>query len=226
VPKGSQAKRQRDDDESDPKFRLVLKEYDVQIGKLLDGLKQLGLEQNTIVIFTSDNGPLPTMNGARAAGLRGSKMSLYEGGVRMPFIVRWPGHTPAGKINETSLFNAVDLFPTFCALAQVEVPREHKLDGRDVSALFNGHSASHSGPMFWEYGRNNVGFHYPKGNDRSPNLAMREGDWKCLLNADGTDLELYNLARDPGEKNNVAAENSVIAEKMKKQLLAWRTTVP
>ena len=82
------------------KFRAVLDEYDRQIGRLLGGIKELGLEEHTLIIFTSDNGPLPTFNGMRAAGLRGSKLSLYEGGIRMPFVVRWPGHVSAGRVDE------------------------------------------------------------------------------------------------------------------------------
>src|SRR5690606_5018622 len=84
--------------EKEAAFKLVLKEYDLQVGRLIDGLKKLGIEKNTIIIFTSDNGPLPTFSGSRAAGLRGSKLSLYEGGIRMPFIISWPGHIPAGTV--------------------------------------------------------------------------------------------------------------------------------
>lgn len=81
-------------------FKGVLREYDVQIGRLIEGLKKMGEDKNTIIIFTSDNGPLPSFKGSRAAGLRGSKLSLYEGGTRMPFIISWPGHIPEGQIDE------------------------------------------------------------------------------------------------------------------------------
>ncbi|MDB6028415.1 MAG: N-acetylgalactosamine-6-sulfatase [Verrucomicrobiales bacterium] len=226
VPNGAEAKKFKEDDEADPKFRLVLKEYDRQIGRLLDGLKELGMETNTIVIFTSDNGPLPTLDGKRAAGLRGSKVSLYEGGIRMPFIIRWPGHVPVGRVDEKSIFNAVDLFPTFCALSGTALPPHAKFDGNDVSGLFEGKTASHTGAMLWEYGRNNTGFHFPKGFDRSPNLAIRDGDWKCLVNADGTELQLYNLVSDKGEKKNVAEKNPAVVNRLKEQALAWRKTLP
>src|ERR1035437_7643351 len=104
------------------KFRAVLDEYDRQMGRLFTGLKELGLEGQTLVIFTSDNGPLPSFRGSRSGGLRGSQLSLYEGGIRMPFIVRWPGHTPAGRLDDQAVLAATDLFSSLCAIAGVELP--------------------------------------------------------------------------------------------------------
>ncbi len=86
-------------------------------------MKELGLEDNTLVLFTSDNGPLPTFERQRAGGLRGSKLSLYEGGIRMPFVARWPGHTPAGRTDKQTVLHAVDLFPSLCAIAGAPLPR-------------------------------------------------------------------------------------------------------
>ncbi len=226
VPKGSEAKRARDDEESSVNLKKVLTEYDHQVGRLLEGLKELGIEQNTIVIFTSDNGPLPTFEGQRAVNLRGSKLSLYEGGIRMPFIVRWPGKTPAAQVNNQAVFGAVDLFPTFCSLAKVPATSDSKTDGNDVSALFFGKKASHSGPLFWEYGRNTNYFHFPKGRDRSPVIAVREGDWKCLVNSDGTGVELYDLARDASESTDLADKNRATANRLKDRALAWRKSLP
>ena len=97
-------------------FKAVLAEYDKQVGRLIAGLKELGLETNTIVIFASDNGPLPTFNGTRTGGLRGAKDSLYEGGTREPLIVRWPGHVPAGRVDSKSVIGGVDFLPMFCQL--------------------------------------------------------------------------------------------------------------
>ena len=89
-----------------------------------------GLEKNTLVIFTSDNGPLPSFHHARTGGLRGSKLSLYEGGIRVPFIVRWPGHTPAGRVDERTVLEGVDLFPTLCAIAHASLPAGWPLTAR------------------------------------------------------------------------------------------------
>ena len=104
------------------KFRAVLDEYDRQMGRLFKGLAALGLEKRTLVIFASDNGPLPSFRGSRSGGLRGSKLSLYEGGVRLPFIVRWPGHVPAGRVDDRTVIAGTDLFPSLCAIAGVPLP--------------------------------------------------------------------------------------------------------
>ena len=93
-------------------FNAVLRRYDREIGRVLDFLKAEGLEQNTIVVFASDNGPEPSFQRQRSGGLRGMKWSLYEGGVREPLLIRWPGHIPAGKTDSTTVLGSVDLFPT------------------------------------------------------------------------------------------------------------------
>ena len=173
--------------EEEAAFRLVLKEYDVQIGRLLDGLVRLGLDKNTIVVFTSDNGPLPSFRGSRAAGLRGSKLSLYEGGTRMPFIISWPGHVAPGTVDEGSVLSALDMLPSLAAMAGVKLPSGHRGDGEDRSKVLTGAPSRRGADMFWEYGRNNIAFAYPQGRDKSPNLAIRSGKYKLLMNHDGGD---------------------------------------
>ncbi len=134
-------------------LKAVLVENDRQIGRLLDGLKDLGLDKNTLVIFTSDNGPLPTLKGDRLRGLRGSKLSLYEGGIRVPFLARWPGVIPAGRKDETTVIAAVDLFPTFCRLAGAELPKDMKPDGEDRSvALLGQPIKGRAAPLFGNTG--------------------------------------------------------------------------
>ncbi len=213
--------------EKESTLKPVLAEYDKQIGRLMAGLKELKLDQNTIVIFTSDNGPLPTLNNARTRGLRGAKDSLYEGGTREPLIVRWPGHAPAGRVDGQTIMNAVDFFPTFCKLAGTPIPHDIKLDGEDLSASFSGHRAERKLPMFWEYGRNET-FGYPREypGQRSPNLAIRDQNWKLLVNADSTDVQLYDLASDRNETRNVAARNPEVTERLTQTLLHWRKSLP
>ena len=225
LPKGSELKRGNGNADTEPNFRAVLAEYDRQVGRLLDGLKQLGLEDNTVFVFSSDNGPMPTFGGARAGGLRGSKVSLYEGGIRMPFIVRWPGHVPANRTDQTTVMNAVDLFPTFCALAKAPLPENTALDGEDLSRVFVGTPATRKSPMFWEYGRN-AAFGYGRGNNRSPNVAVRDGQWKLLINADGTGAELYDLSTDRNESKSVVKENPAVAKRLTEAALAWRKSLP
>ncbi|MEY2881273.1 MAG: hypothetical protein RLZZ15_3653 [Verrucomicrobiota bacterium] len=209
-------------------FHPVLVEMDRQIGRLLDGLRALGLEENTLVIFASDNGALPTFGGARSAGFRGSKLSLYEGGIRLPFLARWPGRVPAGRVDNENIVAAVDILPTLAALAAAPLPAAAALDGEDRGAVLLGGNAPRRHPLFWEYGRHPTAFAYPAGRDRSPNLAVRDGPWKLLVNADstGADAELYNLLTDPAEANNLAAAQPDLARRLAAAALAWRKSLP
>ena len=208
------------------KFRAVLDEYDRQMGRLFAGLKELGLEERTLIIFASDNGPLPSFRGSRSGGYRGSKLSLYEGGVRLPLIVRWAGHASAGRLDDQTIFAAIDLFPSLCAIAGVDLPSKVPFDGENLSAALLGKPVARAKPLFWEYGRNTNAFAFPQGADRSPNVAVREGKWKLLLNADGSDQQLYNLTTDPKESRNLAAQNPEITARLSQQALAWRNSLP
>jgi arylsulfatase A-like enzyme len=203
----------------------VLADIDQQMGRLMDGLESRGLTNNTLIIFVSDNGPLPTFDRTRSAGLRGSKLSLYESGIRLPFIIRWPDHTPAGRVDQETVLSAVDLLPTLCAITGAASPA--KLDGQDMSAAFTGKAVTRQQPLLWEYGRNAKWFKYPpNAEDRSPNLAIREGPWKLLINADGASPELYDLATDPTESKNLAEANPDITKRLADQVLAWRKDLP
>ena len=227
VPEGGDLERRRkENDESAPNFKAVLREYDKQVGRLIAGLKELGIETNTILIFSSDNGPLPTFHGKRAGGLRGSKISLYEGGDREPLIVRWPGHVPAGRVDTNTVVSAVDFFPMFCKLTDTPLPKHAAFDGEDLSASFFGQNLTRRDPLFWEYGRNNFAFGYPGPHDRSPNVAMREGKWKLLVNADGSGVELYDLDADRSETHNLADAYPEVAKRLTEAALQWRKSLP
>ena len=227
VPSGERLSEYPNGPEQERKFRAVLDEYDQQFGRFFAGLKELGLDENTLVIFTSDNGALPTFNGKRTAPFRGSKLSLYEGGIRMPFIVRWPGRVPAGRVDEESVLGAVDFFPTFCALAGAKLPKGVAFDGEDVSAVWLGKPAGkRRAPLFWEYGRNEESFSYPQGRDRSPNVAVRDGKWKLLVNASGSGAELYDLKADVAEENNLVAKEAAVAKQHSEAALKWRKSLP
>ncbi len=213
--------------ESRKNFSDVLAEYDRQMGRLFDGLKALGLETNTLVVFTSDNGPLPNFQHTRTDGLRGSKLSLYEGGVRVPFIVRWPGHAEPGRVDDQTVMQMVDLFPTFCAIAQAPLPAGFDFDGQNRISAFNGQQSEPAKTIFLEYGRTSKLFHYPRAvYDRSPHLAVREGEWKLLVNPDGSDVQLYNVATDREETNNLARAQAERAERLKKAALDWKRSLP
>ncbi len=209
-----------------PAFQQVLKEYDRQIGHLLEGLQKMGMAENTIIVFTSDNGPLPSFQASRSAGLRGTKLSLYEGGIRMPFIISWPAKIKPGTRDTASMVTGVDLLPSLLGLSGMTLPKDYRTDGLDRSAVFKGKPSVRSADMYWEYGRNEIAYAYPKGRDRSPNLAIRSGEWKLLLNDDGTDLQLYQVVQDPGETNNVSKQFPAIAKKLQSKLLLWRKQLP
>lgn len=218
------------------KFYAVLDNLDQQIGRLLDALDELQLAKNTIVIFTSDNGPTDWAKyyrqGFQPPGSTGPffgrKWSLYEGGIRMPFIVRWPEKVAAGVTNETSIMASIDLFPTILAMTDCERPSDWKLDGENMTSAFLGDDATahqRSKPVYWEYGANPSILRPGKKEYHSPTCAMREGDWKLLVNDDGSDTKLYNLKSDPGETTNLVESESKTAASMKQRVLAWRKTL-
>jgi arylsulfatase A-like enzyme len=216
-----------------PEYRAVLGETDRQIGRLLAGLDELKLQGRTLVILAGDNGPEPSFNRARTAGLRGMKWSLYEGGIRTPCIIRWPGVVPAGRVNEQTVLSAVDLYPTLCGLLQLQPPAGQRFDGEDMSAALKGDQPRRQGLLLWEYGRKPAAMNGPRAfpypsepGAKSPNVALRSGDWKLLINADGSGAELYDLARDPTESINLAADRSEIAQVLSAQALAWRRSLP
>jgi N-acetylgalactosamine-6-sulfatase len=221
-------------------YAAVITDGDNAVGKVLDALKASGVENNTIVMFSSDNGPENTSpkagtkgdpdalthgyNGyysvGSTGGLRGRKRSLFEGGVRVPFIVRWPGHTPAGAKNDTTVITAVDLLPTLCAAAGVTLPESHHGDGENLLAAFEGENIKRTRPIFWEWrgGR--------PAPDYWPGIAVREGDWKLVLPKHGRRAELYNIPADRAEAKDVAQGHPEIVARLTKLAQDWQATLP
>jgi len=191
------------------------------------------LTNNTIVLFSSDNGPAD-IRVEREAGhsgvgstepLRGRKRSLYNGGINVPFIVRWPGHIPANR--KVSFFpvelSAVDLLPTLLKIAGVSLPSSLVLDGEDVSDIFSGKNRARTKPLFWEW----LGYIGGHVLNRSPQLAILDGSWKLLMNPDGSRVELYDFRPWPhDEKQNQAREQPNVVEQLKQKLLTWKATLP
>jgi arylsulfatase A-like enzyme len=208
------------------KYAAVLMELDRQIGRLLKELKERKLDQQTLVILYGDNGALPTFD-QRNGGLRGSKLSLYEGGIRVPCLVWGPGCVLADHVDRT-VMTAFDLLPTLSEICRAPLPKDYISDGESLSSvLLHGLEAVRTKPIFWEYGRNDKSFAFPKeAKDRSPTLAMREGDWKCLVNPDGSGAELYNLEKDRNEEHNLAAKEPTRVQAMTRAILDWRKTWP
>lgn len=211
--------------QSPAELKQVLAEYDRQVGRLMNGLKKLGIDKDTIVIFSSDNGPGPNFpNNTRTLGMRGQKGSLYEGGIRVPFIVRWPAKTPANRVDEKSVINAVDLFPSLCKVAGATVPPTANLDGEDLSKVFFGETAARKKPTYWSFDRKGNG--EPKNPNISPDLAIRDGQWKLLVNTDGSGVELFNLEADPNEVQNVTNQYPNISKSLADAALKWKRSLP
>ncbi|VAW22166.1 Arylsulfatase [hydrothermal vent metagenome] len=230
------------DNPFEQRFFAVLEELDNQVGRFMGKLDELGELDNTIVIFTSDNGPTdwayyynpeeypgnykgklypPGFTG----GFYGRKWSLYEGGIRMPFIIQWKGKIPSGATDSTSVVAAFDLFPSICSILGVDIPEG--LDGKDKSEALLGHPMEMPEPIMWEYASNPGGSIQPGNAEfRSPNLAIRDGDWKLLINADYSGTQLFNLKADPGEKNNLAEVEKGKVKELADKVIAWRKTMP
>ncbi|MBA9078650.1 sulfatase [Rufibacter quisquiliarum] len=219
--------------QSHEKYGAMNAQMDDGVGLLLKKMKDLGLEENTLVIFTSDNGALPQ---SPADPLRGFKGMYYEGGIRVPFIARWPGVIKAGTQNETPIIN-VDLFPTFLDAAGFTKPKAKTLDGESLVKLFKGGNALQRSSIFW---------HFPgyldkpdpgsRDNDfrARPVTTIRKGDWKLHLFheewvldggqskiASNNSVELYNLRQDIGEKNNLASKQPAKRDELVADLLKW-----
>ncbi|MCU0246924.1 MAG: sulfatase-like hydrolase/transferase [Bryobacter sp.] len=214
-------------------YYAMLDEMDRQVGRLVDGIDAAGLAERTLFVFLSDNGPTAWPRyykegfppPGRTDGLRGRKWSLYEGGIRVPFFARWKGRIPAGRLDNDTILSSLDLFPTLTRLAGVKAPAVD-FDGEDMSAALLGKPQRRTKDLFWEYGRDATYIYPGDPRDRSPNLALRSGDWKALLNDDGSNLELYDLGRSRDESQNLAAKEPRRAKQMADRLLAWRKSLP
>lgn len=196
---------------------------DYNVKRVLDAIDQMGIRDNTIFVFSSDHGPAPiklskgireqSKNMLGYAGVfRGSKHTQFEGGVRVPFIIRWPGKVPANRVESKSITSFIDWMPTLAKITGVEnAPKQ--MDGEDISDIWFGKSRERQNPLFWKVSST--------GSDPS----MREGKWKLHLSQKG-EPELYDLSQDPAESNNVAEQNPEILEAMKSKLEAWSSELP
>ncbi|MBM3725917.1 MAG: N-acetylgalactosamine-6-sulfatase [Acidobacteria bacterium] len=209
-------------------YYSVLTDFDKHVGRILNKLDQLGLTENTVVVFSSDNGPengiIPFTShygeASSSGPFRGLKRSLYEGGIRLPFLVQWPGKIPQGKVDQSTIFGGVDFLPTLCRLTGVSPPAA--LDGEDLSAALMGTPTARRRPLLWEW-REPV---YGSVLNNAPRLAIRDGNWKLLMNPDRSRVELYDIPRDPSEVNNRASSEPKVVRRLSSRLLAWQKTLP
>lgn len=209
-------------------FCAAMTGLDAAIGRLLEFLDAEGLTDDTLILLSSDNGPedYHIGNAANAgmgyAGrLRARKRSLFEGGIRTPLIVRWPGHVKAGRADQASVLAAVDFLPTVCKLAGVSLP-DVRPDGEDLSDVLLEKPRARRKPVFWEWRGGVAG----NSDYRPPRLAVRDGRWKLFCNFDGGNVQLYDIPADPEERSNLAGRNAEVAARLKARLLAWKKTLP
>jgi arylsulfatase A-like enzyme len=201
---------------------------DRQVGRILDTLKQLKLDSDTLVVFSSDNGPEVSSRDPKAGtyfsvgstgGLKGRKRSLLMGGVCTPFIARWPGTVPAGVVDRSTPLAAVDLLPTFCAAANCALPEGYKPDGENILPALTGKRYRRKKPIFWEWRGNH-------GGDNWPAYGIREGALGLVTNEARTRTELYDLISDRNQTKNLAAERPEQVQGMLAKILDWKQTLP
>ena len=233
-------------EEADNIYASVLSHADDRIGEVLDALDRLDIADNTLVIFSSDNGPARASKPTKPAlqhdtatgagygigaakgitgGRKGYKSALFEGGIGVPFIVRWPGKVAAGKEDTVSLISAVDLLPTFCEVAGVDLPASYRPDGVNQLAVLKGKKApKREKPLFWKFDSP-----WPAQQDKPDHwvsYAVVDQTWKLVANQDLSYVELYDIAADPYEKNDLKKQNPEVVKQLLKEIDAWKATLP
>lgn len=199
-------------------YAAMVEAMDLAVGKVLDKLDELGLRERTLVIFTSDNGGLSTSEGWPTSNLplRGGKGWMYEGGIREPLLVRWPGVVEAGSICETPV-SSPDFFPTLLEATGTAAQPGQVLDGLSLLPVLKGGQLQDRA-LFWHYP------HY--GNQGgAPAAAIRRGDFKLIEWFEENRLELFNVGIDPGEQSDLSSEQSALASELRNELHAWQKEV-
>ncbi len=217
--------RGRDINDAMKMYLAELYTLDLNIGRLLQCLKEQNLEQNTMIIFSSDHGPAPVYVDKNidpkktekrlnmlgyAGGLRGGKHSQYEGGVRVPFIVKWPEKIPMNQTDNESVISGLDYLPTICSIVGLDMSG-YSFDGMDKSKVWLGEPEIRQGPLYW------------KRSARKAAISVLDGPWKMHLSKNG-DIELYNLDTDPFEENDISEENENIANSIIQKADIWNSS--
>jgi len=219
-------------------YAAVVAEYDARIGELFATLKDLGIDDNTLVLFSSDNGPEitghkkklednstgPGLGEFYSVGetieLKGRKRSLFAGGVRIPFIARWPGQIPAGKIDKTTQMSAVDLLPTFMELAGGNYPEGYKPDGESIVKALKGEGYHREKPIYWDWRfASNRPYFWPSA-------GIQDNNWKLLTNKKMNRTELFDISSDWAEQNDVSADHPEKVKVLTEKLELFQKTLP
>lgn len=207
-------------------YLAVLEAMDRQFSRLFSYIRDHPkLRNNTLVLVCSDNGC--ELGAGQAGPLKGYKTHLFEGGIRSPLVVWGPGliaEDAVGTRNTSSVFSAIDLTPSLLRLAKAEAPEGTLYDGEDVLETLLGRStAGRKAEIYFRRPPDRKNFY---GFDQLPDLAVRQGPWKLLCDYDGSRTQLYNLASDPGEKNNLAADEPELVSSLTAKLMEWNQSMP
>ncbi len=200
-------------------YAAMMESMDTAVGRVLDKLDELGLTKSTAVFFMSDNGGLSTSEGSPTSNLplRGGKGWLYEGGIREPFLIRWPGVTPPNSQCDVPVIST-DFYPTILEVAGQPLRSENHLDGQSLVPLLRGGEQLDRDDLYW---------HYPHYSNQGgfPGGAIRSGDWKLIERYEDGRVHLYNLQDDIGERNDVATQHPDRVTQMRERLHSWYETV-
>jgi arylsulfatase A len=208
--------------QNNPIYAAMIESMDEAVGRVMRKLDELGIADNTVVFFTGDNGGL-MYEGRRPdpvtsnRPLRAGKGHLYEGGIRVPLIIRWPGVVKAGSVCHEPACG-VDYFPTILEMAGLKTDPKWNVDGKSIVPLLRGQQDFRRDALYW---------HYPHYSNQGgqPGAALREGNLKLIEFYEDSHLELYDLAEDTGERNNLAQKMPQKAAELQRKLRAWRTSV-
>ncbi len=195
-------------------YAALIESVDDSVGNLVGTLERLGLDKNTVVIFTSDNGGL--LGSTYNLGMRAGKGSAFEGGVRVPFIVRWPGLTKPNTLSDQRIMS-IDLYRTLLHACNGSTKRGQQIDGIDLLPSFAGGELPPR-PLYWHYP------HYHLGG-ATPYSAIIDGDYRLVEFFEDKHAELYDLKSDPLESHDLAVEKPDVASRLRRKLVAWRRNV-
>ena len=224
-----QGKVSKDAVHTNPVYAAMVSSLDQSVGRIVESLKQHGLFDKTLIVFLSDNGGLTQRYGKRDLftenlPLRRGKGSAFEGGVRVPCIVRWPGTTPPGSQCQVPIISN-DFYPTILKIAGIDIPQvadnesdRNRIDGMDLTALLAGSTVPIERDLFWHYP------HYHAGGD-GPYSAIRSGGLRLIEFHEDQSVRLYDLTRDIGEKDDLSAKMPDVTSALRNKLSQWRTSV-
>ncbi|MFZ9388888.1 MAG: sulfatase [Chitinophagaceae bacterium] len=196
-------------------YAAMIENMDSNIGRILEKLRQTGLLENTLIIFTSDNGGLSTSEGSPTVNgpLRAGKGWLYEGGIRVPFIMYWKGKIRPGSVSELPVCT-IDIFPTAGKAIDPHYKADKPIDGKDILGMLQDPGKYANREIYWHYP------HYSNQGGK-PGSAIRKGEYKLVYYFEDNSAELFNLALDTGEKNNIAASRPALVRKLSNRLKKW-----